>query len=636
MPPIKSPSQVAEGATTEGLPVAPSLGVSIEQVHIPARPSLMDARALRIVGLAILLGITAGFVAECLRWLIALVTNIAFYGQISVKEASPAEAVPHLGLWVVLIPVVGGLIVGFMARYGSRAIRGHGIPEAMEQVLTNQSRIPPRMTWLKPISAAIAIGTGGPFGAEGPIIATGGALGSLVGQLFSTTTMERKILLAAGAAGGMAAVFGSPVSAVLLAVELLLFEFSPRSLIPVALSASSAAAVRYGLMGAQPVFTLPPVLMPTAGAMITYVVIGALIGVLATFVTRAVYWVEDAFEHLPIHWMWWPAIGAIAVGVIGYFVPLTLGVGYSNISGMLGSVGGVPGRSWPFTFVALLIVSKFLSWAIALGSGTSGGTMAPLFTIGGGAGLLIGALANYLFPGAHIDLNVTALVGMAAIFAGASRALLASIVFAFETTLQPLALLPLLGGCTASYLLSCVLMRNTIMTEKIVRRGIRVPFEYASDFLDQVLVKDVATQKVIALPHAQTVADVRVFLNSAGKDASHQGFPLITASGHLLGVLTRKDLWASDLDPALPVERLLKRPPVVVFDDCSLREAADHMVRHDVGRLPVMSRETPGKMVGIITRSDLLRAHHKRIKETDEPAAPTVTIPFLKLSTEPV
>ncbi len=635
MTPTNPPSTIAQAATTEGLPVAPSMSAAIGQVHIPARPSLMDAGALRIVALAVGLGIVSGFVAELLRWLIALVTNISFYGRFSTGDVSPAGAVPHLGLWVILIPVIGGLIVGVMARYGSRAIRGHGIPEAMEQVLTNQSRIPPRITWLKPLSAAIAIGTGGPFGAEGPIIATGGALGSLIGQLFSTTTMERKILLAAGAAGGMAAVFGSPVSAVLLAVELLLFEFSPRSLIPVALAASAAAAVRYALLGPQPVFLLPPVLMPEAWAMVVYIVIGALIGVIATFVTRAVYWVEDGFEHLPVHWMLWPAIGAVAVGVIGYFVPLTLGVGYSNISAaMLGSVDGVAGKSWPLNFVALLVVSKFVSWAIALGSGTSGGTMAPLFTIGGGIGLLLGALANWLFPGAHVDVHVTALVGMAAIFAGASRAMLTSVVFAFETTLQPLALLPLLGGCTASYLLSCVLMRNTIMTEKIVRRGIRVPFEYASDFLDQVLVKDVATMKVVALPAKQPLAEVRSFLNSMDKDASHQGYPLIDDAGHLLGIVTRKDLWSVDVDLAAPVGKLLKRPPVVVYDDCSLREAADHMVRHNVGRLPVMSRKST-EMIGIITRSDLLQANHKRLKETDERAAPTVTIPFLKFGTEP-
>jgi CBS domain-containing protein len=448
--------------------------------------------------------------------------------------------------------------------------------------------------------------------------------------LLATTSAERKTLLAAGAAAGMAATFGSPVSAVLLAVELLLFEFRPRSLIPVALASAAATAVHFSLAGAQPIFAMPLIQPPTAEALVIYVFIGALVGVASTWVTRAVYWVEDAFEKglgPRLHWMWWPAIGAVAVGVIGYFVPATLGVGYGNIIGELSG-------TWGVNVVALLVVAKFVSWAVSLGSGTSGGTLAPLFTMGGGLGLVLGSMAHWVLPG--VDVHVAALVGMAAMFAGASRALLASMVFAFETTLQPMGLLPLLGGCTTSYLVSCVLMRNTIMTEKIVRRGIRVPVEYAYDFLDQVLVKDVATCDVVALHGEQPVEQVRRFLDSHEKGASHQGFPVINRAGNLVGVLTRRDLLQQAPEGAR-VEQLLRRPPVVVYEDCSLREAADHMIRHDVGRLPVISRGTPengkfiggGKLVGIITRSDLLKAHRRRIQETQEAARPTVMIPFL-------
>ena len=611
-----------QGSTTEGLPVAPSLEPVLEQVHIQARPALMDRRALLIVFMAIVLGLAGGAIAEILRRLIALVTNIAFYGRISVVNVLPADAVPHLHYWVIVIPVIGGVIVGLMARYGSRAIRGHGIPEAMEQVLTNESRIPMRLTWLKPVSSAIAIGTGGPFGAEGPIIATGGALGSLMGQVFSTTSDERKTLLAAGAAAGMAATFGSPVSAVLLAIELLLFEFRPRSLIPVALAAATATGVRVATEGAAPVFAIAGALpVPTPGALTSYVLIGGLVGLFATLVTRAAYFVEDMFEHLPIHWMWWPAIGGIAVGVIGMLAPLTLGVGYSNITNILGV-------QWSLGFIAVLIVAKFLSWAIALGSGTSGGTLAPLFTIGGGVGVLLGAAVHLAAPEVAIDLRVAALVGMAAIFAGASRALLASVVFAFETTLQPMGLLPLLGGCAMSYLVSCVLMRNTIMTEKIARRGVRVPAEYVSDFLDQVLVRDAATKNIIALPAAKSVAETRAWMVSDEGSARHQGFPVVNGAGNLVGILTRRDLADAKLEPAAQVGSVLRRPPVVVYDDCSLREAADHMVRHDIGRLPVISRREPGKLVGMITRSDLLKAHRRRISESEESSPPTVTIPF--------
>lgn len=435
---------IENAATTEGLPVAISLGPALAAVNAPVQSSLVDRRVLLIGAVATGLAVVAALIAQGLIRLISLITHLAFYGQFSdslTDGASPAHH--HLGLWVIVVPIVGAIIVGLMARYGHKAIRGHGIPEAMEQVLLNQSRIPPKITFLKPLSAAISIGTGGPFGAEGPIIATGGALGSLVGQLMTTTADERKVLLSAGAAAGMAATFGSPVSAVLLAIELLLFEFRARSIIPVALASATAAGVRVFFEHGKPVFDMPDLAHPAGAALAVYILIGALIGVAAVGVTRAVYAIEDAFEKLPIHWMWWPAIGSVAVGIIGYFYPLTLGVGYTNISQILstGSPGGFTVR-----FIAVLCAAKFISWAIALGSGTSGGTLAPLFTIGGGLGALLGAGAAALLPSMGIDPRVAALVGMASIFSGASRAMLASAVFAFETTLQPMGLLPLLGG----------------------------------------------------------------------------------------------------------------------------------------------------------------------------------------------
>jgi H+/Cl- antiporter ClcA len=396
-----------------------------------------------IGALATILGLALGLIAEGLLRLIGLVTNLAYYHRLSSSFASPAGH--HLGWTVLFVPVLGGLVVGLMARHGSAAIRGHGIPEAMEQILLNESRIPPRITLLKPLSAAVAIGTGGPFGAEGPIIATGGALGSLVGQFLAMSTLERKTLLAAGAAAGMAATFGSPVSAVVLAVELLLFEYHPRSIIPVVLASVAATAVRYALVGFGPVFPIPALASPTASTLGVYIAIGALMGLASVGVTKAVYHIEDSFERLPIHWMWWPALGGLAVGLIGLWVPRTLGVGYENIQGVLSArLAG--------TALLTLLVAKFLSWAIALGSGTSGGTLAPLFTLGGAAGALVGGGITALFPGAGVDPRICALVGMAAIFAGASRTMLASAIFVFETTLQPLGLLPLLGGCAAAYL----------------------------------------------------------------------------------------------------------------------------------------------------------------------------------------
>ncbi|NUP12117.1 MAG: chloride channel protein [Polyangiaceae bacterium] len=586
------------------LPVAPSLTPTLEGMGAErgaGKP--LSARAVVIAFLAAVLGIVLALVAQTLTSLIGLITNFAFHGKLAAGEASPLGH--QLGFAVVLVPVVGGLAVGLMARYASKAIRGHGIPEAMEQVLLNESRIPVRMTFLKPLSAAISIGTGGPFGAEGPIIATGGALGSFLGQLVKMTADERKTLLAAGAAAGMAATFGSPVSAVLLAVELLLFEYRARSIVPVALAASAATAARIALVGSAPVFPLPEVTLPTGFAVGAYIAVGGLLGFASVGVTRLVYAVEDAFEKLPIHWMWWPALGGIAVGVIGYFVPKTLGVGYVNIEDTL--TGHLAGGA-----LFILAGAKFVSWAISLGSGTSGGTLAPLLTVGGAVGALTTSVVSQWFPGHGIDPRIGALVGMAAMFAGASRALLASVLFAFECTRQPMGLLPLLGGCAASYLVSCLLMKNTIMTEKLARRGVRATSEYQADFLDGLLVCDHATTDVVTLDGGESIASARVTLTSDTNAEKHQGFPVVV-KGELLGVVTRREVFRLVTDDGAPLASLVRRRPVAVYPDSSLRDAADAMAAASVGRIVVVDRSAPKKLLGILTRSDLLLAHQRRI-----------------------
>ena len=588
------------------LPLAPSLDPSLVDAHMPRRFRPLSTHVVWIGALAMALSVVVALVARALTALIGLVTNLAFYGRWSFEFSSPAGN--HLGLWVIAIPVIGGLIVGVMARFGSRAIRDHGIPEAMEQVLLNESRIPPRITWLKPVSSAIAIGTGGPFGAEGPIIATGGALGSLVGQLLHVTAEERKTLLAAGAAAGMAAVFNAPVSAVLLALELLLFERRARSLIPVALGAAVGAGLRFALEGSEAMFAMPALAAPDLPALLAYLVLGLLIGAISVAITRLVYAIEDGFEQLPIHWMWWPALGAVVTGIVGYVLPSTLGVGYSNISAVLGGQLGLG------AMLALCLL-KLVSWSISLGSGTSGGTLAPLFTIGGALGGVFGALAVTYLPWLHVDPRMAALVCMAAIFAGASRAFLTSVVFAFETTQEPHGLLPLLAACAAAYLISGLLMRNTIMTEKIARRGVRVPSDYAADYLDRILVRDACSRAVVTLPAEQTLDTTRAWLEAGGAEAQHQGFPVVDAQGALRGVVTRRDLFNRRMAGERTVCELVKRPALVVREDHSLREAADHMVEANVGRLIVLGAQSGHHMVGIVTRGDLLAAHAQRLRE---------------------
>ncbi|MEP7088224.1 MAG: chloride channel protein [Gemmatimonadota bacterium] len=610
--PSDRPLPIEPGA----VPVSPGLDDVMQNTAEPpaafcAPPeySVLDRRTIGICAAAVVVAIGAALAAQVLIGLIGFVTNATFYGRLSTAFAAPRFGT-HNPLLIIAIPVGGAIIVGLMARYGSAAIRGHGIPEVMERVLYGESRIPARVLFLKPISAAIAIGTGGPFGAEGPIIATGGALGSLVGQVVHVTVDERKTLLAAGAAAGMAATFGSPVSAVLLAVELLLFEYRPRSLIPVALAAAVATAIRAAFSGTAPIFAIAQLAQPSGIALAAYAVLGLFIGVCAVGVTKFCYGIEDFFErageHLHIHWMWFPAFGAIVVGVVGIFSPRTLGVGYENITDLLS--GAIVGRA-----LLGLVVLKLISWAVYLGSGTSGGTLAPLFTIGAGLGAWVGEQCAVLAPWLGVDAHVAGLVGMAAIFAGASHALLTSVVFAFETTRQPLGLLPLLAGCTASYLVALLLNRHSIMTEKLARRGASLRTDYAVDFLGQVLVRDVATRDVVTVRASDTIADARASLSRAPTSATHQGFPVLSDSGRVLGVMMRRELFEVARDETESVLQAVRRPPIVVFDDSTLRDAADQMVKEEVGRLPVVERETPHRLVGIISRSDLLSAHGPRL-----------------------
>jgi H+/Cl- antiporter ClcA len=584
--------------------------LALGSVLTPQVTTTVGSRTVFLSLIASLIGLGAGVVAQLLLALIGLITNLCFYGRLTVQFLSPAGN--HLGLAVIIIPAAGGVIVGLMARYGSEAIRGHGIPEVMEQILRNESRIRPRLTFLKPISAAVAIGTGGPFGAEGPIIATGGALGSLIGQLLKTTADERKVLLSAGAAAGMAATFASPVSAILLAVELLLFEFRLRSLIPVAFACVAATSLRLKFMGATPIFQMPAVGPPTQSALILYLVLGALVGAASVGVTRAVYLVEDEFGRLPVHWMWWPALGGLVVGIVGYFAPRTLGVGYYNVRDEL---SGMPGGQ----LLLQLSILKFISWAIALGSGTSGGTLAPLFTIGGAIGAALGLGSVALWPSAGVDVRVAALIGMSAMFAGASRALLASIVFAFETTLQPFALLPLAAGCVPAFLVSALLMKQSIMTEKIARRGVRVPVDYAADFLEQISVGEVASYQVVSLQADQTLGEVRAWIAQRGPGSEHHGFPVFNRQGRLLGLVSQRDLLAPEEPETHRVGQLLRGPFVVAFKDNTLRQAIDLMAREGLGRVAVVERDDPYKLAGILSDSDIRAAVRRWLEQSEQP-----------------
>ena len=591
----------------QGIPISPSLNY-LNAVEDDVKNNIfLKKRLLRISLLSIGVAIAISLIAKVLIYLIDLVTNIAFYGTFDFEFHSPAEN--QLGLWVIVIPAIGGVLVGLMALYGSKAIRGHGIPEAMEQILTNQSKIKPSIAFLKPISAAIAIGTGGPFGAEGPIIATGGAFGSTLGQLLKITSNERKIILAAGATAGMSAIFGTPVAAIFLAIELLLFEFSPKAILPVALACITGAAGHHLLFESGPVFPMPDLTTPSNLALGIYSFIGIVLGVISMGLTKAVYYIEDAFEKLPVHWMWWPAIGGLAVGIIGYFAPHTLGVGYENITSMLsGTV--------PMTLMLSLCFFKFLSWAIALGSGTSGGTLAPLLTIGGAAGAILGSLILSFFPDSGITIPMAALIGMSSMFAGASRAYLTSITFALEATMQSQALLPLLGACTGSYLVSFFFMENTIMTEKIARRGIYTPDSYEPDVLRKMAVSQVIKEDLLVLSTTNTIGEIRNFFNN--KPALENHFLVVDEHGSFEGAITVLDIYNKQLDPDSHISTITKRNLPLIKSSDNLAKAVELMSQSGEEFLPVVSSIDENTVNAILTYKDVLTAYKLYLRENQE------------------
>ena len=567
----------------------------------------MTRRVLWLALLAVGLGVVSTLLAKGLLALIAVCTNLFFFLRFSTAPVSPADT--PLGPWLAVVPIVGGLIVGLMARYGSDRIRGHGIPEAIEAILINGSRVEPKVALLKPLSSAISIGSGGPFGAEGPIILTGGAFGSVLAQLFHLTSAERKTLLVAGAAAGMSATFAAPVASVMLAVELLLFEWKPRSIVPVALASVAAAAARRHLLGLGPIF--PVATHPTfigMDGLVACVAAGILAGGLSALLTQAVYASEDLFARVPLHWMWWPAIGGLAIGIGGWFFPQALGVGYDVIGDLLHGDLSLP-------LVAGVLFVKSSIWAFSLGSGTSGGVLAPLLMMGAA----LGGLETRIFPAEGV--GFWPLVSMAAILGGTMRAPLTGVIFALELTHDVNMLLPLLLAGTTAHAFTVLTLRRSILTEKVSRRGFHLSREYAVDPLEIIFAREVARGAVAVLPSEATRPSVAAALRPDSTVRHEQRlFPVVDEGRHLVGVVARRQLreWLdSPSTPSAATLASLALPrPVSAYADETLSTIAFRMAESGVTRMPVVERRD-GTFVGMIALRDLLTARG-RILEAEQ------------------
>ena len=589
------------------MPAAPSSPARRETATSTRRPArdvrhlgdfTASPRLVLIALLAVPIGAVSAVVAWALLRLIGLITNAVFYQLVDTDLVAPG-AVHHNPLLVLLAPAAGGLVIGLMARYGSEKIRGHGMPEAIEAILMGGSKVQPRVAVLKPVSSAVAIGTGGPFGAEGPVIMTGGAIGSLFAQFLHLTADERKTLLVAGSTAGMAATFNSPLAALVLAVELLLFEWRPRSLVPVATAVAVASVVRQPLLGSGALFPVHAQLHLGPAAYGLCVVSGLVSGALAIAATYLVYASEDAFRKLPLHWMWWPAIGGLVVGIGGLFVPQALGVGYNVIGAELtGSIG--------LGLVVGILVVKTLIWSLALGSGTSGGVLAPMFMIGGA----LGSLEAQVFP--HVGAGFWALVALAGVLGGVMRSPFTGVVFALELTHQLDAVLPLIIGATTAFAVSVLLLKRSVLTEKIARRGYHLTREYDVDPLEIMFVGEVMTEDVLELEDDVSVSEAMAAIGSPA-DPDQAGwmqrlYPVVGADGALRGVVTRRDLFrASTLgDETASVADVMRDALVVTHADQTLKNVAVSMAEAEVSRIPVVDRDDPTRVVGLVSLSQLL------------------------------
>ncbi len=583
-----------------------------ENPHIAPAGTLRDFtttwRVLPITGLALVIGVVSAYVAVALLKLISFFTNVFFFHRLSTAPVTPGDS--HLGVWVVAVPVVGGLIVGLIARFGSDKIRGHGIPEAIEAILLRGARVEPKLAVLKPVSAAIAIGSGGPFGAEGPIIMTGGAFGSLIAQFFHLTSAERKTLLVAGAAAGMSATFAAPFASILLAIELLLFEWKPRSFIPVALASVTAEAARVHLLGAGPVFPVPlhdAVFSPAV--LFGCLLAGILSGGLSALLTQLVYAVEDAFAHLKkIHWMWWPAIGSVAVGIGGLVFPRALGVGYDVIGQLL------QGNA-PLQLIVGVLVVKCLIWSISLGSGTSGGVLAPLLMMGGA----LGAVDALFLP--HQGAGFWPLISMGAMLAGTMRSPLTGVIFAFELTSDYHSILPLLIACVSAHSFTVLTMSRSILTEKISRRGHHLSREYVVDPLEALAVEDVMRTNITAFPAESTIAELETALAHNDNPRGQRVYPVIDGNQHLLGVMTRYDLLTAVENQRggdrgnVQLSQVIAKAPVVAFPEEPLRMVVNRMAATGLTRFPVVTQNGGPKLVGLIGLQDLLKARELSVAD---------------------
>lgn len=566
----------------------------------------LEPEVIKICGFALLVGFIGGLVAQGLLELIYLFTNLFFYGRASFAITNPAFN--HLGWWVILVPPIGGLLVGIMVHFWEPTLKGHGIPEAMEAVLFGHSRMRVRVALLKPLATALAIGTGGPFGAEGPIIQTGAAFGSLFGQAVGLTPYYRRVLLAAGAAAGMAATFTAPLAGILVAIELLLFELRARSFIPVALAAAVATGVRIHFVGWTPLFPMAAYKLTSMSELWLFGLMGILMGIVGLAMIRALAWLEDFFDELPIKHalIWSPAIGALILGVIGYFYPQVFGTGYDTIRDMLNnrlSAESLLGIS----------VAKFWALVISLGSGTTGGVFAPSLIVGGGIGATFAMALHHIFP--HLVSNPAfyALVAMAAVFGGIARAPFTSIVFLFELSHNPNALLPLIVCVMVSDGFVRLFSRDSIMTGKLVKRGLIILQDYSVPVLMRARIDQIMQKQFNTMDADE---ELRTVLTTLAPGSGVGLMPVVEKDGSLVGIIEAHDLLKIEPpDHHFKMRELARQDYVIAYPEEAVDQVNRDMLLKNIENVVVVQSHGSRKPIGIARANDILQLRRWLVEE---------------------
>jgi CIC family chloride channel protein len=528
---------------------------------------------------------------------------IQFFTHLFFSQNSSFGSWKHLS--VIFIPALGGLLVGPLVTYLAPEAKGHGVPEVMYAVARLKGKIRPVVALVKAIASSICIGSGGSAGKEGPIVQIGSGIGSSIAQVFKFSPEFTKVLVACGTAGGISATFGTPIAGVMFAMEVILNDFAARAFTMVVISSVTASVVAGASLGKHAFFNAPGYELVSSWELLFYAILGVLAAVVARLFVKVLYGLEDFFDKLSIPRPLKPALGGLALGLLGFFLPQIFGTGHEVTEAAL----------WQKLSVVLLILlmfGKILATSLTLGSGGSGGVFSPSLFIGAMFGGSLGRFFNYLFPTITAGYGAYSMVGMAAVFAGATHAPITAILILFEMTGDYRIILPVMVATVISTLFASALSRETIYTIKLLRRGVDLAADQEAGVLTKYHVSDIMSFPVESIVESIPLSEMVEKLSST----RHSGFPVVNEKEDLVGIITHEEIYESipfheELGKVVRVLDVMRLSPTVAFPEERLDQAVQKLNQSGIDRLPVVLKENPKKLVGIFTHADILKAYRR-------------------------